>query len=157
VRVPFSLKNCLVFGPYRPEKEICYFNKNGKFKFQIDLDRHGPRPLLNHRHFTEPPTFSLYTTFKVTFQFSLKLPVPKSKEADAGKGRNTMIFKQCCGSSFLYQCRSDPGSKTNADTGGSGSWADFIVKSPKVEFLHKNVLKVGNKSKNIPTKGTKAV
>jgi hypothetical protein len=61
-----SLKYCLVFGPYRPEKEICYFNKNGKFKFPIDLDRHDPRPLLNHRHLAEPPPFSLYTTFKLT-------------------------------------------------------------------------------------------
>jgi hypothetical protein len=31
------------FGLYRPEKEILNFDKNGKFKFQIDLDRHGPR------------------------------------------------------------------------------------------------------------------
>jgi hypothetical protein len=59
----FVKKNRLVFGPYRPEKEICYFNKNSKFKFQTDIDRHGPRPLLNHRHLAEPPPFSLYTTF----------------------------------------------------------------------------------------------
>jgi hypothetical protein len=42
---------------------MCYFNKNGKFKFQIDLDRHGPRTLLNDSHLAEPPPFSLYTTF----------------------------------------------------------------------------------------------
>ncbi len=69
-RVPYSLKNCLVFGPYRPEKEIFYFNKNSKFRFQIDLDRHGPRPLLNDRYLEEPPPFSLYNvhyTFKTSF------------------------------------------------------------------------------------------
>ncbi len=64
LRAPYSLKNRLVYGPYRPEKDICYFNKNGKFIFQIDLDRHGPRPLLNDSHLAEPPPFSLYTTFK---------------------------------------------------------------------------------------------
>jgi hypothetical protein len=46
-----------------------------------------------------------------------------SKEAGALEGRNTMILSsavdphwfQCgSGSSFLYQCRSNPGSKTNA-------------------------------------------
>ncbi len=62
VRVPYLLKNRLVFGSYRPEKEICYINKNGKIQFQTDIDRHGPRPLLNHHHLAEPPPFSLYTT-----------------------------------------------------------------------------------------------
>ncbi len=51
------IKNPLVFGPYRPEKEKCYFNK---FKFKIDLDRHCPRPLLNERHLAELPPFSVY-------------------------------------------------------------------------------------------------
>ncbi len=27
------VKNCLIFGPYRPGKDIFYFNKNGKFRF----------------------------------------------------------------------------------------------------------------------------
>ncbi len=65
VRVPYSLKNRLVFGPYRPEKETCYIIINGKFKFQIDLDRQGPRQLLNDSHLAERPPFSLYTTFKL--------------------------------------------------------------------------------------------
>ncbi len=64
---PYLLKNRLVFGPYRPEKEICYCNKNGKFKFQTDIDRHGPRSLLTHRHLAEPPPFSLYTTLNKLF------------------------------------------------------------------------------------------
>ncbi len=62
VRLPYLLRNPLVFGPYRPEKEIFYLNKNGKFKFQIDLDRHGPRPILNDSHLAGLPPFSLYTT-----------------------------------------------------------------------------------------------
>ncbi len=62
-----SDKHCLVFGPYRLEKEIFYFNKNGKLKFQIDLDRHGPRPLPTDRHLAGHPPFSLFTTFKGKF------------------------------------------------------------------------------------------
>ncbi len=42
MRVPYSLKNCLVFGPYRPKTEICVLNENCQFKFKIDLDGHGP-------------------------------------------------------------------------------------------------------------------
>jgi hypothetical protein len=30
-----------------------------------NVNRHGPRPLLNTRHFAEPPFFSLYTTFNI--------------------------------------------------------------------------------------------
>jgi hypothetical protein len=37
----------------------------------------------------------------------------------------------------------DPGSQTNADPGGSGSGSGQTFKSQKVEFLHKNVFKVG--------------
>jgi hypothetical protein len=62
------VKKFLVFGPYRPEKEILYFNKNDKtassnFK---QIDRHGPRPLLNVSHLAGSPPFSLYSTFKYT-------------------------------------------------------------------------------------------
>jgi hypothetical protein len=52
------------FWPIQTEKEIFYFNKNGKFKFQTDLDRYGPRPLLNDSHLAGSPPFLLYTIFK---------------------------------------------------------------------------------------------
>jgi hypothetical protein len=64
VPVRCVLKNCLIFGPYRPETEICVLKENCKLKFKIDLDRHGPRPLLNDPYPAGPPSFSLYTTFK---------------------------------------------------------------------------------------------
>jgi hypothetical protein len=54
VRVPYSLKNCLVFYPYRPEKEICVLNENDMFKFQINLDRHGLRPIWKVCHLPDP-------------------------------------------------------------------------------------------------------
>ncbi len=57
VRLPYLLKNRCVFGPYRSEKKIFYFNKNVKFKFQIDLDRHGPKPLFKSSCWTPPPPF----------------------------------------------------------------------------------------------------
>ncbi len=44
-----------------------YFTENYKFNFQIDLDCRGPRALINDRHLSEPPPFSLYTTFDVSF------------------------------------------------------------------------------------------
>ncbi len=65
VRVSYLLKNCLVFGPYRPETEIYALNENYKFKFQINLDRHGPRPIRTICHLPDPPPFSLFSTFKV--------------------------------------------------------------------------------------------
>jgi hypothetical protein len=73
VRVSYLLQNCLVFGPYRPETKKCVLNENFKFKFKIDLYRHGPRPLLNDRHPAEPPPFSLYTTFKAEMAVMLLL------------------------------------------------------------------------------------
>jgi hypothetical protein len=71
------------FFVYRPEKEIFYFNKKGKFKFQKDLDCHGLRPLLNDRHLAEPPPFLLNTTFKWSFLlfqelFATKIPTAPS-------------------------------------------------------------------------------
>jgi hypothetical protein len=43
------------FWPIQTGKGNIFFNRNGKFKFQIDLDRHGPRPLLDNRHLADPP------------------------------------------------------------------------------------------------------
>jgi hypothetical protein len=62
-----------------------------------------------------------------------------------GKG---ILYMQCCGSrsSFLSQCGSG-GSQNNADLEPGQT-----LKSQKAEFLQKNILEVGNRSKNIPTK-----
>jgi hypothetical protein len=51
---------------------------------------------------------------------------------------------------FYRNVDPDPGRQTNADQWGSGSWSDFKVK--KVNFYMKNILKVGDRSKDIPTK-----
>ncbi len=64
VRLPYLLKNHLVFVPYRPEKEICVLNENCKFRFQINLDRHSRRPTWKIFHLPDPPLFSLFSTFK---------------------------------------------------------------------------------------------
>jgi hypothetical protein len=58
------IKTLPSFWPIQIGKGNIIFYQNGKFKFQIDLDRHGPRPLLSDSHLAEPPPFSLYTTFK---------------------------------------------------------------------------------------------
>jgi hypothetical protein len=49
------------------KKEKSYFTENYKFKFQKDLNCHGPRPLINDRPLDNPPPFSLYTTFDVLY------------------------------------------------------------------------------------------
>jgi hypothetical protein len=59
----FVKKLPIVFGPYRPEKEILYFNINGKFKFQ--MDRHGPRPLLTIAILLNPLPFHCTLPLKV--------------------------------------------------------------------------------------------
>jgi hypothetical protein len=38
------------------------------FKWQIDIDRHSPRLKPNHSHLSDPPHFSLLSTFKVQIQ-----------------------------------------------------------------------------------------
>jgi hypothetical protein len=48
-------------------KAIKVTGKEGRNIFQMkkNVDHHGPRPILNNRHFAEPPCFSLYKrTFK---------------------------------------------------------------------------------------------
>jgi hypothetical protein len=62
-------------------------------------------------------------------------------------------WRQCgsgSGSSFLYQCGSGS-SKPNQC--GSGSWSD--LSHEKLNLYMKNILKVGNRSKNIHTKEQK--
>ncbi len=75
VRVPYLLKSCVIFYPYRPETEIrmyCVLNENCKFKFQINLDRHGPRPIRKIFHPPDPPQFSSFSTFtKETYQVTI--------------------------------------------------------------------------------------
>ncbi len=64
VRLPYLLKNRLVLGPYRPEKESCVLNENCKLRYQINLDRHSRRPSSTICHLPDPPLFSLFSTFK---------------------------------------------------------------------------------------------
>jgi hypothetical protein len=87
VRLPYLLKNCLVFGPYRPEKEICVLNQNCKFRFQINLDRHSQRPIWKICHLPDPPLFSLFSTFKYDLM-SIRLQCPCSCTA---QGRKSLL------------------------------------------------------------------
>ncbi len=42
-----------------------FYTKNNTFKLKINLDCHNPRLKLNYRLLTDPPLFSLLSTFKV--------------------------------------------------------------------------------------------
>jgi hypothetical protein len=43
-----------------------FLNENGMFKFQINLDRHGPRPIMKICYIPDPPSVLIvyYCTFE---------------------------------------------------------------------------------------------
>ncbi len=41
------------------------------FKMEMDIDRHGPRPMPNNCKSFNPPNFSLPATFKLKFAYIL--------------------------------------------------------------------------------------
>jgi hypothetical protein len=70
------------------KREIFYFNKNGKFKFQTDIDRHGPRPLHNQRHLLNP------LSFHCTLQCTFKVVVSKQRTTGTERG-NALYVNEC--------------------------------------------------------------
>ncbi len=52
---------------------------------------------------------------------------------------------------FYLNADPDPGSQTNADADPDPDPGQTL-KSQKVKFLHENIVKVGDRSKSIPTK-----
>jgi hypothetical protein len=46
------------------EKEICFLHKSCVFKLQIPIDRHSPILIPSQCYLSDPPHFSLPSTFK---------------------------------------------------------------------------------------------
>jgi hypothetical protein len=54
VRVPNLKRIAYFLGYYWLEKEIFFFNENGVFEFQINLDRQSQRPIMKICHIPDP-------------------------------------------------------------------------------------------------------
>ncbi len=50
-------KNSLLFSQYWEETEMQFSQNNSMFKRKKNVDRHGPRPLVNNHHLAEHPFF----------------------------------------------------------------------------------------------------
>ena len=49
------------------ETEIDFLQENAMFKIKMTLDHRGPRPMPNYGQLLDPPSFSLLSTFKISY------------------------------------------------------------------------------------------
>jgi hypothetical protein len=64
IGIAYCQTNHLLIWLERAETEISFSMANDMFKIKMDIDRHGPRLMLNNCQHLDPPYFSLPTTFK---------------------------------------------------------------------------------------------
>jgi hypothetical protein len=68
-RFAYSSRRRLLNWLQQVETEICILNKNCMFNWQITIDHHSPRLKSNHGHLSDPPNFSLLSTFNSTIVY----------------------------------------------------------------------------------------
>jgi hypothetical protein len=77
-RFAYSSRRRLLIWLQQVETEICILNINYVFKWQIVIDCHSPRLKTNHSHLSDPPHFSLLSSFNLRIIKSGKLAFPSS-------------------------------------------------------------------------------
>jgi hypothetical protein len=66
----YSSRHRLLIKLVQAEKEIGFLHKSCMFKWQIAIHRHSPRLIPNQYQLSDPPNFSLLSTFKIHSVYS---------------------------------------------------------------------------------------
>jgi hypothetical protein len=75
ISIAFCQTNRLFILLERAEKEIRFSMANGMFKIKMDIDRHGPRYMLDNCKNFNPPYFSLPSTFNAALKPVLRIRI----------------------------------------------------------------------------------